>query len=219
MSLVQRSYAGKTFRPKPLLHELDGPSVLVVSSWGARDEAERVAQIFQDQLGIADAEDFTSPFGHLENMSPKANRLRTACLLANDLLYRDINQSEYLAAVEILALVIEDRVMSWVQVGSPHLLLHSKGTCQPLAYNLDWSWQYSQASPLPCLALGIESAININYGSIILPKDAEILLLSRGAVPSPIFQSESVELDLISRILINDNPDTPFWLGQLTVTG
>ncbi len=195
---------------------VDSDSVLLVlTSWGHRDSAEQASQIFIDQLQLGDAEDLTSPFGHAESLGPVANRLKTAAHLANSLLYREANHTEYVAGLEALAIVHKDNVLSWVQVGGPHLLLRQNSGLQPLASQHDWSWQLSQSSPLPSQCLGLQSSLHVQCGSLFLAPGSDLFLVSRGAVPGKAFEVAPSELAAMTRVLVEDNPEAPFWLGQV----
>jgi hypothetical protein len=216
MRLEERSYSGKTFRPKPLLVSAEGGSALfVLSSWGHRDDAQQVAEIFSEQAQIGDTQDLTTPFGYIESLGPMANRLRTAAHLANDLLFRSSNQAEYVSGLEVLALAYKDNILSWMQVGGPHLLLIQDGVTQPLASQFDWSWQLNQSAPLPCQCLGLQRSLHIHCGSAVLLPGAEIFMIARGAVPSAVYAGAKTDLPSMSKILVEDNSEAPFWLGHI----
>jgi hypothetical protein len=216
VKLEERSYSGKTFRPRPVVSLVESDSVLMVlSSWGHRDSAEQVTQIFSDQLQLSDSEDFTSPFGHVESLGPIANRLKTAAHLANALIYREVNHTEYVAGLEVLALSYKDSILSWVQVGGPHLLLKLKDSLQPLASQYDWSWQFNQSSPLPSECLGLQASLNVHCGSLFLAAGADLFLVARGAIPAKAFELPPRDIAAMTRILVEDNSETPFWLGHV----
>lgn len=222
MRLAERSYSGKTFRPKPfILHSESDSTLIVATSWGQPEEAQSVAQIFLDQIQLGESQDQTSPFEYLENLGPIGNKLKIAAQLSNEYLYRNSNQSEYVSGVEVLALAHKDNVLSWAQVGGPHLLLFQKDKNEsrmlPLATQFDWSWQFNQESPLPSQCLGLQRTLSVLCGTIQLESGSDLFLVCRGSIPATLFEKPQNSLTAIAKILAAQNVETPFWLGHVKI--
>ena len=218
MNFQERSYGGEFFRPRPRILVTENPvKILVATSWGNQDESDAVVRLFEDQAIFENVTNLARDHEKIESLGLVANRLRSAAIHANDLLFREINRSEFVTAVEFLGLVFQNGILSWVQIGSPHLLLLSDGRLQPLAYQMDFGWQYNQSSPLVSQGMGIEPSCQFSCGSIHIEKKSELFFVSRGALPGKLFSAENMDLRTISQIFVEDSPTSPFWVGHLTL--
>lgn len=216
MQLEERSYAGTYFRPKPMILASEEPqALLVLTSWGERDESDRVVRVFQEQLKMDDSLELTTPFGRIESLGHKANQIRTAALLSNDYLYGEANRTEFICGMEFLGIVYDKGILSWVQIGSPSILLQWKGQVQPLAYVFDQSYQYRQNSPILSAGLGLEPSCQLNCGSLHIESDAELFLVSRDSLTPSLFQQSSLTLAALTKLLVQGSENTPFWAGHL----
>lgn len=216
MQLRERSYSGQVFRPKPLIDADSKPgTVIIATSWGAPEHATKVVQKVNDFLSLAAEPDATAMGSYIEGLGTQANRLRSAALLANETLFSNENRAEYLAGVELTAFVIHNNSLSWVQVGTPHLLLSTRKGLQPLSYSPDWAWQLGSDSPLLCHGLGLEPHCQVQCGSVKVESMDKVILVSRSSIPGIFYSQEKLELSDLSQVLVEDSPDTPFWLGIL----
>ena len=59
-------------------------------------------------------------------LSPQANNLRAAVMLANDVIYREENKNEYQSGAEVFVFSRNATEVSFVQIGQPHVFLHRK---------------------------------------------------------------------------------------------
>lgn len=218
MKFEERSYSGKNFRPKPVVvFDSKMASLIVATSWGEKSDAERVAQIFSDALNVSDQSEVTSPYGYIGTISTRANQMRTAAIMANDFLYREVNRSEYSSCVEVLSLVLEKNVLSWLYVGAPHVILYHQQKCHPLVYNYDLPAQFNCSIPLPTQCLGVEPTVQLNASSVMLKGNSDIVLLSRSTIPGSLFSQKNPTIHSLSTDLVKDNENSPFWLGQLSI--
>src|SRR4051794_4042535 len=105
MSFDERSFMGKVMRPSPEVHvEADGSFGAVVTPWGSRGSVKRVIETMSDFIMSAKNDmEATSPFQMMTCISPSANNLRAAVMLANDTIYREENKHEYQSGVELFA--------------------------------------------------------------------------------------------------------------------
>jgi hypothetical protein len=190
---------------------------MVVTSWGEKDETEYIINLFQDQLKVDESAEVTTLASRIDTISPRANQLRMAAILANEYLFREANRGEYICAAEFLAVVYDKGVLSWVQVGSPHLILLASGQIQPLAYQLDYSWQYGQDSPLFSQALGLNASCLLSCGSLHVNSEMDLFLISRHSIPPALFAEKRLDFQSLIGLLVKDSANAPFWVGHLKV--
>lgn len=218
MKIEQRSFSGKSFRPKPLVEVDDQTQTLMVlTSWGSSSHAERVRDLMRDFLSLTREPDSTRNFEYIESLGPTANRLKSAAHLGNQSLFMNENRTEYSAAVEMAVVTVEKGTLHWVQIGSPHLILESPHGLQPLQYSPDWSWQIQQDAPLVSQALGLEKTCHFNCGSYHLQGGEALYLISRSHLPSKIFALSEPSLESMAKVLSDDNSETPFWMSRYSI--
>ncbi len=224
MSLAQRSYSGKCFRPKPLVgFDEQSQSTLVVTSWNSPEPANKVFQMLKDFLVTSSDPDATVAGPYIEGLGPTANRLRNAAILANENLFLNENRTEYVAGVELAVFSVHKDILSWVQIGAPHLILSSAQGFQPLCYTPDGAWQMQQDTPLLSHGLGIEKSVYFNCGNYRLQGEEQLVMISRSQIPSNLYANnihkKANQIDILSQVLVEDRPETPFWIGISNLTG
>lgn len=215
--MEQRSYSGLNHRPSPIVTiESETKSLLVLTSWGDEGPAQRVSEIIKDFLVTASSPDATR-IGPSQATSPTGDllqRLRAAVALGNESILLNENKAEWTSAVELAVISNANQVISWAQVGAPHVLVWTpEKNFQPLCYTPDWAWQIQQGAPLVCHALGLEKFCPVNSGSFRLKGDETLVLISRSHLPGSFFSSQSCDLRHLSRLLIEDSEETPFWMA------
>lgn len=217
MELVQRSYSGSTFRPRPMIEEIRSRNTMIVAtSWGEPEQARNVIEMLKDQMAIHSDIESTRLGNYIEELSEDGNILRAAALFANEQLFLKENSQEYRAAVEVAVISVQKQVLSWVQMGSPHLILkNQKIGADPIASSPDWAWQLQQDSPLVFKALGLERGCYPNCGSYRLHGGEKLILVSRSALAPRIYSLDQVDLDTCGQALVEDHAEAPFWLGIL----
>lgn len=221
MKIQERSYSSKIFRPKPYLHvEPDGSLLVVATSWGQPEHASLVADEISKYVTAARGDvEVTSPFEFLTCLSDQANHLRIGMMIANDVLYRGENKAEYVSGVEVLAIARSGEEIAWAQVGAPHLLLRRAGRpLVPLATSFDHSFELSLrggvSAPLPSRLLGVEPTSNIVCGDLRAGDKDLLVLLSSSQLPQSLWTAEGpLDLQGVTRHLVQEDPDLPFWLG------
>jgi len=226
LKFEQRSYPGKHHRPTPEVHLDESLNTLIVAvPWGPRPVARKVIDRILEYLTFAAQDrEATSPLPKLSCLSPAANRLRIASMLANEMLYREDNRDEYRVGVELLVVTLADNELSWVQVGGPHLLLaRGDSTLLPIGSTIDLSLDLStQTVDLPALPshlLGLDSTINASINSFRARPDDQLILLSHSRTPSILFnwKSNDLQMDSMVKRLAVFQTDRSFWLGQIRV--
>jgi hypothetical protein len=225
-TLEERSYSGKTFRPRPEIHLDTQLNLLIVATpWGPRSSAQKAIERMTDYLVLTrEDSEATSPFERLASLSPQANNLRIATLLANTAIYREDNRQEYRSGVEIFAAMLEGDELVFLQAGNPQLLLARQGTSLlPIGSIIDLSFDFSDGShilpPLPSQMLGLDSSIHMNINSFRARSGDRLVLLAHSQPPESIYTMNSADanLDLMSRVLAQKQPDLAFWLGVLNL--
>ncbi len=226
LAFVDRPYAGSDSRPTPeVMLDTSVNTLIVAVPWGSRDASRKVIDRMLEYLSFASQDrEATSPLPRLSCLSNAANNLRTAVMLANDMLYREDNSSEYRAGVELFAATLSQNELSWVQVGGPHILL-GRGS-QPLLplgssvdLALDLNLGNDRLPALPAQLLGLDSHVNLTINSFrARPKD-NVVLLSHSRTPEMLFswKSDAIVPDQIVRSLSKNDAHTAFWLGILSV--
>lgn len=226
LAFSDRPYAGKDSRPTPEIHLDSATNTLIVAvPWGSREAARKVIDRMLEYLSFASQDrEATSPLPRLSCLSNAANNLRTAAMLANDMLYREDNSDEYRAGVELFAATLSHNEVSWVQVGGPHILLgRGSQSLLPLGATVDLALDldagHHQLPALPSQLLGLDLHVNLTINSFrARPKD-HLVLLSHSRTPELMFSWKSDDLnpDKIVKALAHNDAHKAFWLGLLSV--
>ena len=226
MALQHRSYGGKIFRPKPFIHEEDH-LLVVASCWGPGDQLQGVVEDVVKYVAAAMSDvEVTSHFEYLTCLSDQANYLRIATLLANENIFRAENKSEFIAAYEMTVLIKSKNQLSWAQVGGPHLLIRRSGQMlMPLTAQLDVSSEIGSKTllaPMPSWLLGLDSTCQVLCGDVRFSDDDQLILASSNHLSKAFFSgrsNEKLSLEQVTKWMIQENPDSPFWLGLMALGG
>ena len=174
---------------------------MAATSWGNKEVLKEISQSFSESLtaGMTDRE-ATSPFIHLPTLSPLANGLRGATILANEKAYKNCNSNAYSSACEALVLAFDGPEMAWVQIGQPHLLLVRGGHLVPLEVGN------------PDLDVVVKSAV--------IKPDDKMIMLARSTIPSDFFtqdlsQSSQEILAKLFEVAVNEDGRQPFWISVI----
>jgi len=225
LKIEERSYSGRVFRPRPEIHcEENGTLCVIATPWGPRSTARKVVQTIVDFFHSAHSDkEVTSPFQPMTCVSPMANNLRVSIMLANDMVHREDNRSEYQVGVELFIAARSESDCVWAQVGGPHVLLDRKGfDLSHIGAAADLSLAHSNSegvlAPLPGNFIGIASTTNFAVQSLHLDPGDRFVLVHRTIVPPRLLAMSSEERDLqsFSNCLAHQSADMPFWLGLLT---
>lgn len=224
MRLKERSYSGRSARPKPIVREEFGGEFWVIATpWGTPDAGNSVVEEIVKYVSATRGDvEVTSPFEFMSCFTNEANALRVAALLSNERLYRGENKIEYTSLVEVVALWKTDRQMSWLQCGSSQIFMKKPGQdLYPISVFNDQTRDVlgidSEASPLPSAGLGIESSCPLSVGSCVMEEEDQIILLCSSKIPRDFWQLTDSEIDL-QKIVNKIGPqmdEQPFWLGLL----
>ncbi len=225
MKFLERSYSGKYFRPTPeILCEPENGLLIITTPWGPRQGAKKISESIRDFLmSVIQDQEVTSPFQKLTCVSPMANNLRAAIMLANDMIYREENGSEYNSGYELCVLFWNRQECVWAQIGQPQIFLdRHPNYLTALSSSTDLAGAHSadlkaSLAPLPSQLLGLYSTSNFSvHGFKPLPGD-QLILTSRSFI-TPYFLAATKNerrLEELSRRLSKDNVDMPFWLASL----
>ncbi|MGZ3768818.1 MAG: hypothetical protein ACXVCP_04935 [Bdellovibrio sp.] len=222
MRLKERSYSTKILRPKPNIHvEEDGSLIVITTSWGQPEHAQRVLEEIVKYVNASKSDvEVTSPFEFLACLTDEVNYLRTGILIANDVLYRGENKAEYFSGVEVLALFKRKSQIAWAQIGCPSLFIQrAHGNLQPLSIGLDLSSEITNINnpfpPLPSQLLGLEPSCHMQCGHTHVGPEDKLVLLASSSIANTLWtkRAEEVQMEAITKSMVQENPETPFWLG------
>lgn len=221
MRLKERSYSTKVLRPKPQIHlDEEGGLVVITTSWGQPEHANRVLEEVVKYVSAAKADvEVTSPYEFLTCLTDEVNYVRTAVLIANEMLYRGENRNEYFSGVEVLVLFQRGTQLAWAQVGCPSIFIQRKNqNLQPLAVGLDLASEMrhdGMLPPLPAQLLGLDPTCNIGCGHTSVTPGDQLILLASSSVASSLWlkTSDSTDIAEITGKMLQEDPDSPFWLG------
>jgi len=222
MKLQERSYSTKIIRPKPLIHqEDDGSMIVVATSWGQPEHAQRAMDEVVKYVSAAKSDvEVTSPFEFLTCLSDEVNYVRTALLIANDILYRGENKTEYFSGVEVMALFRRGTQVAWAHVGCPSVFIQRKNqSLQPLSIGLDLSAELKAEEgvlpPLPSQLLGLDPTCYVHCGHTHIREGDQLVLLASSSIAPSLWTKTTQDVDLasITTRMIQDAPEAPFWLG------
>lgn len=222
-----RPYSGKTFRPRPEIHlDNDSNLLLIATPWGPRESSRKAIDRMLEYFLLAKSDrEVTSPFERLTCLSTAANNLRTAAMLANEMLYREDNRTEFRSGVELFGASFIDNEFVWMQIGQPQILL-ARGNQRllPLGGCVDLSLDLSEGSDLlpalPNQLLGLDQTVNLTINSFRAQPGDRIILMSHSSPPQTLYslKPEQIEVDKMSRLLATENPDLAFWIGILSLS-
>lgn len=224
MKLLERSYSSKIMRPKPLIHrEDDGSLIVVATSWGQPEHAQRAMDEVVKYVGAAKADvEVTSPFEFLTCLSDEVNYVRTGILIANDILYRGENRTEYFSGVELMAVFKRGPQVAWAHVGCPSLFIQRRSrSLQPLSIGLDMSSEMpSGLPPMPSQLLGLDPTCFVQCGHTHVNDGDRLVLLASSNIATSLWTraGDSLDLGSITTGLIQEDPNNPFWLGVVEIS-
>lgn len=220
MKIVDRSYSSKMYRPKPVISLLSGDkTVIVATSWTQQEHAQKVIHEVTQYLdsSFADVE-VTSPFEYLPQLAKPANNLRIALLIANDILYRVENRSEFTAAVEVSILHQAQNQIFYAQVGQPQIFLQRGDfSVQPISVSVDL-----KSPPLPKDLLGFDLRPQIQMGQFEVQNEDRVILLSSSYVSPEFFNKSSRssinnEIQDYTKKIAQAWSQEPFWISLLEI--
>lgn len=223
--IEQRMYPSRFPRPSIEVENHDKDGFLIITSpWGTRDASRQVNQTMSEHYGsnLADPE-ATSPFGKLPGLSPAANSLRVACLMANNLIFEKFNKTLYTTGCEALLMARHQSEITWVQIGQPHLILVRGDALHLLQAGLDMTMDFPNKIPLAGKLLGVERPVELETKSLVVQKQDKFILLNRSTIPQSYFASPFNALDSsqlhrqLFDLAVADDPDQTFWLGVVTL--
>lgn len=219
--VTQKIYPGEKPRPITKVDLLSSDQLAVFHcDWGSSEGGNLLLGVFREFLGANGVDlEATSPFPRLTALSPHANSLRIASLLANDQIFHKSNGDRFTAGVEALILYQNGSELNWFRVGQPNLLLIRNNLITPLDIGYDLGFEFSQVDPLPSRLIGVDRPLEPDIKSFLLKEGDQLLALSISNVPQAIFEINFKGIDienrerLIFESLVKHSPQTPFTLS------
>jgi len=214
MHLEERSLSSQHYRPHPeVFSEQD--TIITVTPWGARSYARQNLLDLKAHLQAKTIDpEMTNPYGSLDGLADPLHQFRLALLSLNENILQNQNSEEWHYACEVALIKVEGSCLFWASVGQPHILIQRPNMfLQPINYVYDWSTQFSpQLSPLPTDLLGTMVSPMIRFGSFVLQKEDEIVLISRSHLSANSLKTFASISDLTQN-LTEKSELLPSWLG------
>ncbi|MCB0390082.1 MAG: hypothetical protein KDD58_02270 [Bdellovibrionales bacterium] len=223
-SFVFRNYSSQFYKPQPVINDdLERTLLTIATPWGSKSGANKSTEIIHNfYLSARGDQEATSPFERMRHLSQEANDLRIAVLFANEKIYNEDNNDEYVTGCELVSMVQVGNEVHFIQVGQPAIYLIRNGiSLLPMACHLDMSMNSSTEknliSPMPSKLIGLEKTIDFSVHTFVPQVRDKIIFLSRTFAPSKIFNMDfsSVNLDSLTIEISRENPNNPFWIGLL----
>ena len=126
MKIQERSFAGKTFRPKPAHYISSNKKLIaVITPWGQEAiNSQAVFENLETQYNLfAGDKESTHPFPKKLSLTPIENDMRTAVIQTNEKIFNDINQDEYSMGFELFFAVLIENILTVIQIGQPLILI------------------------------------------------------------------------------------------------
>jgi hypothetical protein len=207
MNFFERSYSSSTFRPKPHIVIEQNPFTLyVVTTWGSKDISEKISKRLSEVINSE------SMIGRPD----RENVFIEAAVDSNKFLTNEINGKEYKTLVELTMISIIEGVAYWLQVGAPGIVVFSDGRGELISSSPDFSWQFNQTTPLPSIAMGVDLESRFQAGSFRMTTTSNIFLIARSFLNSSIYSLKNPDLSSVTKCLVSDSADLPFWIGQIS---
>jgi hypothetical protein len=115
--------------------------------------------------------------------------------------------------------------IAWAQVGCPSLFISRKRQgLQPLSIGQDLSAEMHNLNgalpPLPSQLLGLDPTCYVQCGHTYVSEGDQLVLLASTSVSTSLWVQDNGELQLgsLTQRLIQDEPESPFWLGLVDVS-
>lgn len=224
MQFHERSYGGKLFRPRPEIFLSDDQKILILATpWGPRPMAQAFIEKVQTEMQDSNLDPDRTMIGlPLDTLSEEENRLRLALFSIHEDLRDEYNADSLTAGLEIFCLIKGKKKLSWFQVGGSFLAVQRAQLLYPLRHSLDLSFDHSKTHilpPLPKELYGLSQQVSLNHGSLLYQKKDRLFFIERSYIPSQFFQTppENLNIEAVTQLMASENPEHPFWIGQLTI--
>ena len=226
MKLEHRCFSGKTFRPQPevLLNE-NLQMVAIATPWGPDFQTQKILEfLVQNYESCFADEEKTSVYPKLKSLSAEENVLRSLILSCNEWIFEEQNGGkEYNFGYELVCGNFKNGKFIFLQAGHPFIYLDRPNIpLQSLGHILDFSALFSQNGkrlpPLPSTLMGIHPDTDFSIFSFpVIPED-RLIFISRDFVSGSILDipRPNRNLDHLLSILIEENEESPLWLGILS---
>lgn len=182
MNIQIKQYTQTHPIPQLLLRKNEDFEFLMCATpWGDNQGVELAFDEIEQYLTAAlqDTE-VTSPFERFEFYEKELNELRIALLLANEKVYRSVNQQEYVSSCELTILLRNKNRIYFAMIGDHQLLLRRKNQLEVIS---------SQGDPsdhgFPVQMLGIYKQCLPRCGAVSLQDGDLCFLQSSGGLLLP----------------------------------
>jgi hypothetical protein len=226
IKILEQSYQSNFFYPRPEVHfDAENGLCIVAFPWGSRSVAKKTIEYIIDFFhSTQNDQEVTSPFEKLASLSPMANNIRVALMLANDMIYKEENSEELLTGLEVAVIAQDQSQIVIGQIGAPSIYL-ARGV-SPLV-NISSYFDLSASAiatntnlrtpPLPATLLGTHANALVTLNSFKPQTADKIILSTLNTVPTDLNQVAKSNYSFKNLVdhLVNKQPDQGFWLGQI----
>lgn len=158
--------------------ESDLDLILLATPWGD-DTAANVA--FDEIIGYLktthDDTEATSAYDKMETLNNLENNLRSALLVANEKIFRTINQAEYLSALELTAIIRHKHQVAWLTSGGHQIQMVNQASFSTICGAIPHA-----SCPLPSHLVGIDRSCWLQCGSLDYQPQMQMMVFSDGSV-------------------------------------
>lgn len=211
-------YRHKSHRPQAEFSlDKSGALFTVSFSWGEISVSEKVNNsIVSYYFAAMNDIEVTSPFELLPSLSPLANKIRSAILIANGAIYSSFNNKAYSAGCEFLCVGLEGQEFVIGQVGGPSVVLVRGGDNILLTTTADHC--NTKLDPLPSALMGVELECYPQISSFRFEEGDQLFFISRSYLPKSLLTLNlNTSMQSLSKLISDENPKIPFWISRLTL--
>lgn len=222
-TIEQMSYRG-THSQRPQANIIYEESLKMWSaffSWGEMDLAQKIfdnVRIFIE--AYLNQSEVTNPFGFNPSLTGLENALHSGCALANDVIYRLINQVSLSSGAEGVIIIQKGQELALLSVGQPHIFIKRNQQLVPIVTAFDLTPRDFQNNLfLPNRLIGVHPTCPTQIQSFQVQEGDQLILLAHSLIPASFLNSYSNpqvnRLNLVFQNICKEFPQLPFWITEL----
>lgn len=142
--------------------------LIIIRSWNGPEINQKVIDEISHYVSAAEADlEVTSPFEYSENLTPYANKVKVALLLANDAVYHTDNREVYQHGAEVAIFFHKNNEIAWASIGRFSI---SALKAEQILKIYDSGGRFDDEILLPVDLIGLHRNPEVNAGSISVKK-------------------------------------------------
>lgn len=226
MKMKHRCFSGNNIRPQPEILINENLQIFAIATpWGPQNETKKILDfIVQNYENFCEDAEKTNVYKKLMSLSEEENLLRALFLSCNEWIYNEQNAGkEYNFGYELVCGNVKNGKLIFIQAGQPFIYLDRPDTpLQALGHILDFSALFFKGGkrlpPLPSTLVGLHPDNHFSVFSFpVMPGD-RLIFISRDFVANSVLDipREDRNIDHLLSVLMEENENTPLWLGLLS---